>query len=239
MQVNDPGSVRHITVWMFPSPASYGEKRQMMRTHFVSELEGVRENLVEMGETTIALLTEALAALADPNPGPSARASELEAQTDHQHRLIHDRCFNLITLQAPVAGDARLLTGILDAIVDLELIGDYAYEIVTLAASMNRKLPSQISSQFEEAGGKTRQTLMLAVESWRSRNREAALAVRPTETAIRVECESLYSKLSQLVSTPGQETAYVDLMLVCKHLERILRHATCVADQAADAAPLN
>jgi len=26
-------------------------------------------------------------------------------------------------------------------------------------------------------------------------------------------------------------------MLICRHLERILRHAVCVADQAADAAP--
>jgi hypothetical protein len=25
-------------------------------------------------------------------------------------------------------------------------------------------------------------------------------------------------------------------MLICRHLERILRHAVCVADQAADAA---
>ena len=44
-------------------------------------------------------------------------ASELEARTDHQHRLIYDQCLNLITLQAPVARDARFVTGVLDAIV--------------------------------------------------------------------------------------------------------------------------
>jgi phosphate uptake regulator len=82
----------------------------MMRTHYVQELESVRQNLVEMGETTLSLLAEALSAVANPSPGPSARASELEAQTDHQHRLIHDRCLNLITLQAPVARDARPAT---------------------------------------------------------------------------------------------------------------------------------
>ncbi|HUA21480.1 MAG TPA: hypothetical protein VMB25_22185 [Bryobacteraceae bacterium] len=30
----------------------------------------------------------------------------------------------------------------------------------------------------------------------------------------------------------------MDLMLMCKHLERILRHSVCVAEQAAEAAPL-
>ena len=91
------------------------ELQPMMRAHYVAELESVKQNLINMGETTISLLTEAMHAVVVPNPGSAARASELEAQTDHQHRLIHDQCLNLITLQAPVAGDARLLTGALDA----------------------------------------------------------------------------------------------------------------------------
>ena len=209
-----------------------------MRTHFVDELESVRKNFVQMGETTIALFAEALQAAVAPNPERSARASELEAQTDHQHRMIHDQCLNLITLQAPVAGDARLLTGILDAIVDLELIGDYAYEIVTLSSSIERRPPSQILVQIADVGGKVRQILFTAIESWRKQDRNEALSVRPYQPTIRAECESLYQKLSQLVTTPGEGTAYVDLMLVCKHLERILRHAVCVAEQAADAAPV-
>lgn len=209
----------------------------MTRVHFVTELESVRANLVQMGETTIALFSEALRAVAEPSRTPSARASELEAQTDHQHRLIHDQCLNLITLQAPVAGDARLLTGILDAIVDLELIGDYAYEIVTLSAAIGRKLPSQIMERFAEAGAKIRDCLSTAIQSWRGGDRAEALSLRPREGPIRAECDSLYEKLSQLVTTPGEGAAYVDLMLVCKHLERILRHTVCVAEQAAEAAP--
>ena len=60
---------------------------------------------------------------------------------------------------------------------------------------------------------------------------------RPQEAAIRAACANLYGKLAQLVSTPGEGAAYVDRMLVSKHLERIPRHAVCLADQAADAAP--
>jgi len=207
-----------------------------MRAQFASELEAVRQNLIEMGETTLLIFDEALRAIADPNPGPSARASELESQTDHQHRLIHDQCLDLITLQQPVAGDARLLTGILDAIVDLELIGDYAFEIVTLTAPLGRKVPSPVINQVLDVARKIRETLSVAIDGWRRRDRDGALAARPREAPIRAECDALYPKLAQLVSTPGAGTAYVDLMLVCKHLQRILRHAVCVADQAADAA---
>ncbi len=207
-----------------------------MRSQYINELEAVRQNLIAMGETTILLLDEALKAIADPNPGPSARASELESQTDNQHRLIHDQCLDLITLQQPVAGDARLLTGILDAIVDLELIGDYAYEIVTLAAPLGRRIPSPVTTQIAEIGGKVRDTLAAAIASWRLGDRDQALSARPREAPIRAECDALYPKLAQLVVSPGAGTSYVDLMLVCKHLQRILRHSVCIADQAAEAA---
>jgi phosphate transport system protein len=208
-----------------------------MRTHFFNELESVRQNLVRMGETTLLLLAEALRTVTDPAAGPSERASELEAQTDQQHGLIRDQCLNLITLQAPVARDARLVIGALDAIVDLELIGDYAYEIVTLSASMTRRPPSQISNQMSEVGAKIRTSLTAAIESWRSGDRDRALSVRSQEAPIRAECGALYEKLSQLTSASGDTAPYVDLMLICRHLERISRHAVCVADQAADAAP--
>jgi phosphate transport system protein len=210
----------------------------MIRTHYVQELESVRQQLIEMGETTLSLLAEALAAVADPKPDRAAKASELEAQTDHQHRLIHDRCLSLITLQAPVASDARLVTGVLDAIVDLELIGDYAYEIVILSAAMRNRPPSQILSQFSTVGTALQECLSAAINNWRILDRAQQIAVRPREPQIRAEGAALYQKLSKLTAAPGNTTTYVDLMLICRHLERILRHAACVADQAVEATPL-
>src|SRR5271165_3302404 len=209
----------------------------MTRIHYGQELESVRQSLIQMGETTLSLLGEALQALADPRPGPVARASELEAQTDHQHRLIHDQCLSLITLQAPVARDARLVTGILDAIVDLELIGDYAYEIVTLCSELGSRPPSQVLNEISGVGVKIRECLTAAIESWRTLDSAQGLSVRSQEGSVRAECGALYQKLSQLTSGPGAAPMYVDLMQICRHLERIARHAAYVADQAAEAAP--
>ena len=68
----------------------------MSRTRYLAELESVRQNLVEMGETVLTLFDEAVGIVSEPNPDRSTRDGELEAQTDHQHRLIHDKCLNLI-----------------------------------------------------------------------------------------------------------------------------------------------
>src|SRR5579871_3657323 len=202
----------------------------MARTQYQMELESVRRNLIQMGETTIALFDETIRAVLEPDPAPSARASELESQTDHQHRLIHDQCLNIITRQAPVARDARMITGILDAIVDLELIGDYSYEMVTLSSTMRRRAPSQVMAQLADAARKVRGVLAAAVDSWRDEATPAP--VRAHEPGIRTDCAVLYEKLSRLTAVPGDASTVVDLMLISRHLERILRHAVCVADQA-------
>jgi phosphate transport system protein len=210
----------------------------MARIHYEQELESLRQDLIHMGETTTALLTEAIQTISGGDAELAERASELEAKTDHQLRTIHDQCLSLITLQAPVARDARLITGILDAIVDLELIGDYAYEIVTLSGSAEQRLPHPIMKQISEIGAKTRELLSLAIDGWRSEEAAQVLAAGPLAASIRAECQALYGKLSQLASSPGDSMPYVNLMLICRHLERISRHAACVADQAVGAAPL-
>lgn len=210
----------------------------MSRTHYFMELAAVRRNLIQMGETTERLFTQALDAITEPTDLGLEKASELEAQTDHKHRLIHDQCLSLITLQAPVARDARLVTGILDAIVDLELIGDYAYEIATLSSGMARRPSPAVASQVSSAAAKIGELLNAAIDVWRGEGSSAG-PVRSQEPAIRGECDALYEKLSQLTSTPGDAPVYVDLMLMARHLERILRHTVCVAEQGASAAPFD
>src|ERR1039457_3075540 len=76
----------------------------MMRTRYAGELEAVRQNLIAMGETTIALLAEALRAVVDPSPDCAAKASELEARSDHQHRLIHDYAYEMVALVSAKQG---------------------------------------------------------------------------------------------------------------------------------------
>jgi len=207
----------------------------MSRTHYLAELKSVRQHLVAMGGTVLALFDEAAGSVSDPNPDRAARAGELEVLIDHQHRLIHDECLTLITLEAPVARDARFVTGVLDAIVDLELIGDYSYEIVTLASGIARHPPSQVLAQISEVAKKVRAALATAIDAWGSEDSAPGLSLRSQETGIRAECGALYDKLGQLTSGAGEGTTYLNLMLISRYLERLLRHVVCAAEQSVGA----
>lgn len=211
----------------------------MTRLRYQDELDLVREHLIQMGETTLALYTEVLGTIGKADYPTAERARELETQTDHQNRMIHEECLSLITLQAPVARDARLVTSILEAIVDLELIADYANEVAMLSLEMTRKPMTQVIGQITETGAKIGEMLGTAIESWRGQDRELALSVRPREAAVRAELQSLYEKLGKLMSNPGDGALYVTLLLIARHLERILRHTVSVAEQAAACAPVS
>ncbi len=192
-----------------------------------------------MGETTIALLTEAgFARSQAPRPVHLERASELEAKTGSPGSVDYSRPVpEPHHFSASVARDARLITGILDAIVDLELIGDYAYEMVTLSGSTGQRPPHFITNQLSELGSRTIEILSKAIDGWRSEEAAHGLSAGPQPAVVRAGCEALYGKLAQLASAPGDATPYVNVMLVCRHLERISRHAACVAEQAAGTVP--
>lgn len=48
----------------------------MSRTHYLAELESVRRNLVEMGETTLALFDDAVGVISEPNADCTAKAGD-------------------------------------------------------------------------------------------------------------------------------------------------------------------
>jgi phosphate uptake regulator len=191
-----------------------------------------------MGETTLTLFDEVVSIVSEPNPDSVMKAGGLEVKTDDQHRLIHDQCLRLITLQAPVVRDARFVTGVLDAIVDLELIADYSYEIGMLVSGMLRQPPLQVLSHISTVAKRVHGLLAKAVDAWRREDLAKGVSVRPQEIAIRRECGALHEELMRLTLEASDAGSYLALMLVARHLERILHHAACVVDNAAGAVPV-
>lgn len=209
----------------------------MSRERYVAELDQTRSDLLEMGAYAERALKCALESVINSDRTAAEQTKSLEAEIDSRNNQIYERCLSLLTLQAPVAGDARLLTRILEAIVDLELIGDYAHDIAELALGMNAKPPLASLHDLSEAGGKVQDTLTQALNCWRRLDRDLGLSLRARHGALKNECEHLIEKLTTLSSASRDSSAYVALILMCKDLERIALHSVNIAEQAAFTVP--
>jgi len=167
----------------------------------------------------------------------AGQVKPLEEATDEFNRAIYDRCVRLITLQSPMAGDTRFITGILEAIVDIERIADYADDIADIAFALAGKPLPPVMSDFERMGNNASLMVRAALDSWAILDREQALAVRPMDDAVDADYLHLFQQLSLLISAAGDGAVPLNLVLVCKYLERIADHAVNIAEQAAYAAP--
>ena len=210
----------------------------MTRAHFVEELEAIHQSMLSMGELTLRSIGSALKCLTNTGGATFEEVTALESEIDEANTIIHDRALKILILQSPVAGDARLITSILESIIDLEQIADYAYEISDLALQTDRRPASQVLSQVVAIGEQVREMLASALDGWSHLDRAAGLSLRSSETSIRTGARALADRLYQLTSSPADAQLYVNLILICKHFERMARLSAFVAEQAALAAPV-
>ena len=208
-----------------------------MRTRFVGELQLLHRSFIGMGELTLDAVSHALDCLSRNEGASYERATHLESAVDDRGRKVHDRALEILVLKSPVAEDARLVTGILESSVELEQIADYAYEIAGLAFRTNSPSIVQFVSEVVTVGAKVRELLVIGIDSWRHPDRELTRSVRSKQSLIREQTRGVSASLDQLISDPGNVHVYVNLVLVCRHFERITRHVYQVAEHAAAAAP--
>lgn len=208
----------------------------MLRESFNRELNETRFELLRMGTMAESALSEAMNALVKADLAAASRVRPLEESIDVLNNSIYERCVRLITLQAPVAGDTRYITGMLEAIVDIERISDYADDIADIAFALAGKSMPPLMADFERMGERASIMVRAALDSWAQLNREQGLAVRALDDAVDDDYLRLFHQLSTLIGA-GDGAVPLNLVLVCKYLERIADHAVNVAEQAAYAAP--
>jgi phosphate transport system protein len=208
----------------------------MLREAFTRELNETRFELLRMGTMAEKALSEAMNALVHADLAAASRVHPLEESIDALNHSISERCVRLITLQAPVAGDTRYITGILEAIVGIERIGDYADDIADIAFSLAGKPMPPLMVDFERMGTRASGMVRVAIDSWAQLNREQGLSVRALDDAVDDDYLRLFDQLATLIVS-GDGSVPLNLVLVCKYLERIADHAVNVAEQAAYAAP--
>jgi phosphate transport system protein len=100
-----------------------------MRTAYHEQLEATRLDVVRLGALAADAVRSAVAALEKRDTDLAARVIAGDDAIDDLRRKIEAACIQLIWKQQPVAGELRAVAAMLQIVVDLERIGDYAVDI--------------------------------------------------------------------------------------------------------------
>ena len=206
-------------------------EREHFSKQFDTELNEIREKLLEMGGKVEQMIADSMKSLMD-------RDSELAEKTiayDHEiNRLeleIDDRCLEVMARRQPTARDLRFLTLALKVVTDLERMGDQCANIAKRARELNEEPALKPYIDLPRIAQAAADMLREALESFMSGDVNLAIKVCEDDQLVDDLNEQLQRELLTFMMGDTDTIARaLKINHISKCLERIADHATNVAE---------
>ena len=201
------------------------------RRHFAEELDRLKQRLLTMGGVAEDRVRTAVRALIDRD---AASMASVVAGDDELNRFqveIDDRCFKLLALHQPMAGDLRTIVAAAKINSDLERVGDLAVNIAEAAQRYITHPPVKPLVDIPRMAELAQAMLHDALDAFVSRDVALAQAVLDRDDALDELKDQVFRELlTYMLGDPRTIEPGLDLILVSRHLERVGDHATNVAE---------
>jgi phosphate transport system protein len=202
------------------------------KRHFAEELDQLKQRLLTMGGLAEEGVRRAVRGLVDRDSALLLEVIAGDAELNHFHVEIDDRCFKLLALHQPMAGDLRTIVAAVKINSDLERVGDLAVNIAEAAQRYITHPPVKPLVDIPRMAGLAQGMLHDALDAFVDRDVTGAQNVLDRDDLLDDLKNQVFRELlTYMLSDPKTviEPA-IDLILVSRHLERVGDHATNIAE---------
>lgn len=202
-----------------------------MRYKFDEQLAELNRELIEMGNTIVRSISQAIEALTSGNIELARTIMEADILVDQRQKKIEGLCFNLLIQQQPVARDLRTVTAAMKMVTDMERIGDHAADISEVTISMGDKNHIEKFGHIKSMAAETMLMLTHSIEAYVEKNKEKAREVIKHDDVVDDLFNSAKADIVNLIrECPGKGEEATALLMIAKYFERIGDHATNIAE---------
>lgn len=206
----------------------------MVRVNFHDELERAERGLLAEGRLVREQLLRVSAALEERDADAARYIIEQDDRVDDIYMATDTRILNLLALQAPVAGDLRLVSAILHSNLHVERMGDLCVNIAKFVLNREPYPPdSPMIVRLKDMGARASEMLELAMSSFSQRSLELAEELPVKDDALDRLNRGMLDDLKQYVDDEQSFEWASKLMLVARYLERFGDHAVDIGEQVA------
>jgi phosphate transport system protein len=206
----------------------------MVRLNFAEELRHAERSLLAEGDLVGKQLDKVIHALGTRDVDVAQQVITDDDEVDGIYLATDARVLNLIALQAPVAGDLRLISAILHSNVHVERMGDLC---VNIAKFVRNDHPygtdSPMLMRLQEMGDRARSMLDLAMAALRERSVDLAEKLPDMDDALDLLNRGMLADLKSYVDDETSFEWAVNLVLVARYLERFGDHAVDIGEQVS------
>jgi phosphate transport system protein len=203
-----------------------------MRNAFHDELDGIFDDLAAIcGQVEVAV-AQATESLLSVDPTLAEEVISNDRAIDEAREKVEESAFALLSLQAPVAGDLRVVVAALRMVSDLERMGDLSVHVAKIARlrTPNGAVPDSVRPVISRMAEVAEDMVRRTAEIIRTRDIEAASSLRADDDEMDKLRRGTFTEVLSKDWAHGVEAA-VDLALLGRYYERIADHAVSVANR--------
>ncbi|MDH7479068.1 MAG: phosphate signaling complex protein PhoU [Syntrophomonadaceae bacterium] len=203
----------------------------MIRKSFHQDLEELKEEVLKMGTLVEAAICRAVKSLAERDIELARRVVEEDDLVDNLQLAIEDRCFAMLALQQPMAGDLRTIGTALKIVTDLERIGDHAVDIAQVTIALQGQPLIKPLIDIPRMARLAQRMVRDVLSAYVNRDVKLAYGLRPLETEVDHLYQQVFRELLLIMmENPTTIRQATHLLFVAMYLERVADHATNVAE---------
>jgi phosphate transport system protein len=205
------------------------------RSHFQNELAELERQALGGLEMVVTALDRALETVQHQDVELASMVIADDDRIDGRYLEVHQGILSLLALQAPVAGDLRLVAALLHVIKHIERMGDQCVNMAKLVPLAGHEPPADagLLQAIHRMGVCARQQVVQAGQAFAAR--DAGLAqdlVRQDDEIDRLNREAFAMALALGDDADRREWS-MHMMLVARCIERIGDNAVDIGEQTA------
>src|ERR1700675_3014291 len=199
--------------------------------HFAEQLRKLRERILAMGSLAETMIIKSVKALVERSEGLVQQVFAHEEEMDQRCIEIDERCFTLLALHQPMAGDLRFIAAAIKIYSDIERIGDLAVNIAQAATFLITQPTVKPLIDIPRMAQLCQEMVKKSLDAFVARDAELARIVIESDDSIDLLRDQVFRELlTYMMTDPTTVPRALDLILVSRYLERIGDHATNIAE---------
>jgi len=204
----------------------------MPRNVFESELQQVKDSVLELGSQVERSMLESVEALKKRDAKASQRILEADKEINRKRFEIEGRLLILIATQQPMAHDLRLLASCMEVISELERMGDYAKGIANINLRMGDEPLLKPLIDIPRMAQKGADMLHRALTAFVHEDIEAARKIPVEDDEVDALFNQVYRELMTILIADPKAVERANWLLWTAHnLERFADRVTNICER--------
>jgi len=206
-------------------------EREHFSKQFDTELNEIREKLLEMGGKVELMISNALLALVERNTELAEETIAFDHEINRLEMEIDEKCLEVLARRQPAARDLRFITLALKIVTDLERIGDQCANIAKRVKELNQEPTLKPYIDLPRMAQAASTMVKEALDAFVRGDENLAIKVCQDDQVVDDLNEQIQRELlTFMMGDPTTISRAMRINYVSKCLERIADHATNVAE---------